>query len=30
MVTSDQAIFIRTYRRTQMLSKLKQFFAFKQ
>jgi cellulose synthase/poly-beta-1,6-N-acetylglucosamine synthase-like glycosyltransferase len=28
MVTSDQAIFIRTYRRTQMLSKLKQFFSF--
>lgn len=29
MVTSEQAHFIRTYRRTQMLSKLKQFFLFR-
>lgn len=28
MVTSEQAYFIRTYRRTQMLSKLKKFFLF--
>ncbi len=29
MVTPEQAHFIRTYRRTQMLSKLKQFFLWK-